>query len=114
MERLEVLKASSGYTFQFVQKNSEKIISNLLKGKLPNPKRTFRDKMFEWYDRTVLEVMISEKMSGKEIFSIMFKKLSPERILAFLGNESKFLDDIKIMNSLPKIPFLIAGIKSLK
>ena len=43
-----------------------------------------------------------------------FKKLSPERILAFLGNESKFLDDIKIMNSLPKIPFLIAGIKSLK
>ena len=107
-------KASSGYTFQFVQKNSEKIISNLLKGKLPNPKRTFRDKMFEWYDRTVLEVMISEKMSGKEIFSIMFKKLSPERILAFLGNESKFLDDIKIMNSLPKIPFLIAGIKSLK
>ena len=107
-------KASSGYTFQFVQKNSEKIISNLLKGKLPNPKRTFRDKMFEWYDRTVLEVMISEKMSGKEIFSLMFKKLSPERILAFLGNESKFLDDIKIMNSLPKIPFLIAGIKSLK
>ena len=107
-------KASSGYTFQFVQKNSEKIISNLLKGKLPNPKRTFRDKMFEWYDRTVLEVMISGKMSGKEIFSIMFKNLSPEKILAFLGNESKFADEIKIMNIFPKIPFIIAGIKKLR
>jgi lycopene beta-cyclase len=107
-------KASSGYTFQFVQKNSEKIISNLLKGKLPNPKRTFRDKMFEWYDRTVLEVMISEKMSGKEIFSIMFKNLSPEKILAFLGNESKFADEIKIMNIFPKMPFIIAGIKTLR
>ena len=107
-------KASSGYTFQFVQKNSEKIISNLLKGKLPNPKRTFRDKMFEWYDRTVLEVMISGKMSGKEIFSIMFKNLSPEKILAFLGNESKFADEIKIMNIFPKIPFIIAGIKTLR
>ena len=107
-------KASSGYTFQFVQKNSEKIISNLLKGKLPNPKRTFRDKMFEWYDRTVLEVMISGKMSGKEIFSIMFKNLSPEKILAFLGNESKFADEIKIMNIFPKMPFIIAGIKKLR
>ena len=107
-------KASSGYTFQFVQKNSEKIISNLLKGKLPNPKRTFRDKMFEWYDRTVLEVMISGKMSGKEIFSIMFKNLSPEKILAFLGNESKFADEIKIMNIFPKMPFFIAGIKKLR
>jgi lycopene beta-cyclase len=107
-------KASSGYTFQFIQKNTEKIINNLLKGNFPNPKITFRDKTFEWYDRTLLEVMISKKMTGKEIFSIMFKKLSPEKILAFLGNESKFIDDIKIMNSLPKIPFLLAGIKRLR
>jgi lycopene beta-cyclase len=107
-------KASSGYTFQFIQKNSEKIIQNLLKGKLPNPKKTFRDKMFEWYDRTVLEVMISKKMSGKEIFSIMFKNLSPEKILAFLGNESKFADEIKIMNIFPKSLFIIAGIKRLR
>ena len=107
-------KASSGYTFQFIQKNTEKIINNLQKGSFPNPKMTFREKMFQWYDRTLLEVMISQKMTGKEIFSIMFKKLSPEKILAFLVNESKFVDDIKLMNSLPKIPFLIAGIKSLK
>lgn len=107
-------KASSGYTFQFIQKNTEKIIHNLQKGGFPNPKMTFRDKMFQWYDRTLLEVMISQKMTGKEIFSIMFKKNPLENILAFLGNESKFIDDIKLMNSFPKIPFLIAGIKSLK
>jgi len=107
-------KASSGYTFQFIQKNTEKIINNLKKGSFPNPKMTFRDKMYQWYDRTVLEVMISQKMTGKEIFSTMFKKLSPENILAFLGNESKFIDDIKIMNSLPKTPFIIAGIRSLR
>jgi len=107
-------KASSGYTFQFIQKNTEKIINNLLKGNFPNPKITFRDKMFQWYDRTVLEVMISQKMTGKEIFSIMFKKLAPEKILEFLGNESKFTDEIKIMNSLPKIPFLLAGIKRFR
>jgi lycopene beta-cyclase len=107
-------KASSGYTFQFIQKNTRDIVSNLRDGNFPNPKITFRDKMFQWYDRTLLEVIISGKMTGKEIFSIMFKKLSPEKILAFLGNESSFIDDIIIMNSLPKKTFLMAGIKRLK
>lgn len=107
-------KASTGYTFQFIQKNTSTIIENLKKRKHPNPKITFREKMFLWYDRTLLEVIISKKMTGKEIFSIMFKKLSPEKILIFLGNESKFKDEIKIMNSLPKIPFLIAGLKSFR
>jgi lycopene beta-cyclase len=106
-------KASSGYTFQFIQKNTRDIVSNLRDGNFPNPKITFRDKMFQWYDRTLLEVIISGKMTGKEIFSIMFKKLSPEKILAFLGNESSFIDDIIIMNSLPKKTFLMAGIKRL-
>ncbi|MFB9054109.1 lycopene cyclase family protein [Formosa undariae] len=106
-------KASSGYTFQFIQKNTKQITKNLLHGKYPNPKMTFREKMFQWYDRTVLEVIISKRMTGKDIFSIMFKNLPPEDILKFLGNESKLIDDIKIMNSLPKTPFLIAGIKRL-
>ena len=107
-------KASTGYTFQFIQKNTIDIISNLRNGKFPNSKITFRDKMFQWYDRVLLEVIISGKMSGKEIFSIMFDKIPPEKILAFLGNESSFIDDIKIMNCLPKKPFLLAGIKRLK
>ena len=107
-------KASTGYTFQFIQKNTSKIIENLKKGKHPNIQITFREKMFQWYDRTLLEVIISKKMTGIEIFSIMFKKISPEKILSFLGNESKFTDEIRIMYSLPKLPFLIAGLKRLR
>ena len=70
--------------------------------------------MFQWYDRTLLEVIISGKMTGKEIVSIMFRKLSPEKILSFLIDENSFKDDIKIMNSLPKTPFLLAGFEHLK
>lgn len=106
-------KASSGYTFQFVQENTKKIIENLASGKHPNPKMSFREKMFHWYDRTVLDVMITKKMTGKEIFSLMFQKISPETILAFLGNESSVMDDVKIMKSLPLLPFLTSGIKRL-
>ncbi|MGB5243079.1 MAG: lycopene cyclase family protein [Lutimonas sp.] len=106
-------KASSGYTFQFIQRNAELIVDNLRKGKAPNPKTTFRESMFQWYDRTMLEVILSGKMEGKEIFSTLFQKCSIQTILAFLGNESSLLDDIKIMKSLPTKPFIKAGLKQL-
>lgn len=107
-------KASSGYTFQFIQKNTQAIVANLVEGISPNPKITFREKMFRWYDRVLLEVLISKKMTAKEIFSMMFKKNSPEKILSFLGNESSFIDDLKIMNSVPKKKYFIkAGVKRL-
>ena len=107
-------KASSGYTFQFVQKNSEQIIKNLRADINPNPQKSFRDKTYEWYDRTVLEVILSGKMEGKEIFAMMFSKRSPESILKFLGNESTLWDDLKIVTALPILPFMRAGLKHLK
>ncbi len=107
-------KASSGYTFQFVQKNSEQIIKNLRADINPNPQKSFRDKTYEWYDSTVLEVILSGKMEGKEIFAMMFSKRSPESILKFLGNESTLWDDLKIVTALPILPFMRAGLKQLK
>ncbi len=106
-------KASSGYTFQFIQKNTIAVVDALKNNRKPGKKLSFRDKMYQWYDRTLLEVILSGKMSGKDIFSMLFKKVSPERILVFLGNESSILDDLIIMKSLPVLPFLKAGIKQL-
>lgn len=106
-------KASSGYTFQFIQKNTANIVANLALGKNPNQPKNFRDKRFEWYDRTLLEVLISKKLTGKSVFSTLFGKVSPELILKFLANESSLLDDVVIMKSLPIAPFLQAGIKQL-
>lgn len=107
-------KASSGYTFQFIQKNTAEIVEKLKLGVSPLVSLSFRDKMFTWYDRTLLEVIISKEVKGKEIFSLMFKKISPEIILSFLANESSFFDEIKIMKSLPLLPFIKAGFKQFK
>ena len=106
-------KASTGYTFQFIQKNSETIITNLLNNLQPSPKKSIRDKIYEWYDKTLIEVIISKKMNGSDIFSIIFKNNKIDKILAFLGNESSLKDDLKIMISLPFMPFLRSGIKQL-
>lgn len=106
-------KASSGYTFQFIQKNSEEIVNRLLENKSPTKELSLSDKIFNWYDRTLLEVLISKKATGKEIFSMMFGKLNPTKIIPFLGNESSLLTDIQIMKTLPIVVFLKAGIKQL-
>lgn len=107
-------KASSGYTFQFIQKNVAEIILKLKQQQYPVCNLSFREKMYQWYDATLIDVLISEKKTGEQVFTALFKKVAPEKIIAFLSNESSFLEDIAIMKSLPLLPFLSSGIKQLK
>ena len=106
-------KASSGYTFQFIQKDVSEIVTRIKLDKDLNINTSFENKLYNWYDRTLIDVLLSEKLTGREIFTEIFQKNSPEKILAFLGNESTLLQDITIMTSLPIKPFLSSGIKQL-
>jgi lycopene beta-cyclase len=106
-------KASSGYTFQFIQKDVSEIVANLKLGNNLNRDTSFENKLYNWYDRTLIDVLLSNKLTGKAIFTKIFQKNSPEKILAFLGNESTLLEDLTIMTSLPLKPFLSSGIKQL-
>jgi lycopene beta-cyclase len=106
-------KASSGYTFQFIQKDVSEIVARLKLGKSLNIDTSFENKLYNWYDRTLIDVLLSKKLSGKAIFTQIFKKNNPEKILAFLGNESTLLQDITIMTSLPIKPFLTSGVQQL-
>lgn len=69
--------------------------------------------MFLWYDMTLLEVLMSKRLSGEQIFSHLFKKVDPERILAFLANESGFWEEFSIRNAVPQVPFIVSGMKVL-
>lgn len=107
-------KASSGYTFQFIQKNVADIVQNLKAGKNPKQPNSFKDNVYQWYDRTLIDVLLTKKLTGKEVFTNIFQKVSAEKILAFLGNESTLIEDFTIMKSLPLIPFLTSGIQQLR
>ncbi len=106
-------KASTGYTFKFVHKKVKKIAALLSNNEKPIVKLTFREKMFRWYDMTLLDVLISKKCSGEGIFTSLFQKNNPERVLAFLADESTHLDEFKIRNSVPLAAFALSGIKQL-
>ena len=106
-------KGSSGYTFQFIQKNIIEIINNLVEGNNIIQQTSFKNKYYQWTDRTLIDVLLSNKLTGKDVFTKMFQKVPAEKILAFLGNESSFIEDIKVFTSFPVKPFLTSGIKQL-
>ncbi len=106
-------KASTGYTFKFVHKKLRKIVSLLAAGKKPDLTLSLREKMFRWYDMTLLDVLLRKKVGGEQVFSSLFKKNDPERVLAFLADESTHIDEFKIRNSVPLGPFAQSGIKQL-
>ncbi|MGY8918826.1 MAG: lycopene cyclase family protein [Flavobacteriales bacterium] len=106
-------KASSGYTFQFIQKNITEIINNLVEGNNIIQQTSFKNKYYQWTDRTLIDVLLSNKLTGKDVFTKMFQKVPVEKVLAFLGNESSFLEDFKVFTSFPVKPFLTSGIKQL-
>lgn len=106
-------KASTGYTFQFVQRQVMGIVEQLKANKAPFKTPSFRDNMFDWYDRTLLDVLLSGKMTGKAIFSSLFRKTDPELILAFLDNKSGFWKEFAVRNNVPTLPFMTSGIKQL-
>lgn len=103
-------KASSGYTFQFIQKQAEQICNMLIAGKsLSEMKQSSR--RFQFYDRVLLDVLDKKRVSGKIVFTTMFKKNNPQSVLRFLDNESTLGEELKIISTLPKIPFIKAAMK---
>jgi lycopene beta-cyclase len=106
-------KASSGYTFQFIQKHAEKIIDALVQGKDLLSTQSVFQKRFNLYDRILLNVLYNKKLRGDKLFAQLFKKNSPQKILKFLDNETSFAEEWKIMNSVPLSKFLPASLKEI-
>jgi lycopene beta-cyclase len=100
-------KGSSGYTFYFIQQHSKAIVASLQKtGKPFTESASFR---FPFYDSVLLQVLQTGSMPGKQIFSTMFKKNTVTDVLQFLNNESSLVQELKIISSLPTLPFLKAA-----
>lgn len=104
-------KASTGYTFKHTLKKSQRLIAFLKSG------RSFTQyklkNRWTFYDAVLLEVLASHNERGAEIFTKMFKKGEAAHIFRFLDEESSLGDELKVIWSAPKIPFIKAALKVL-
>ena len=107
-------KASSGYTFQFIQKQSEAIVQQLLNKTFgPQTKPAVFSKRFNFYDAVLLRVLAGKYAGGSSVFTSLFKNNHPTSIFTFLDNESTFVQDLSIIYSLPTMPFLKGALKKI-
>lgn len=97
-------KASTGYTFQGIQRHSEALVRALAAGRHPAEagKLPWR---FSMYDNTLLRVLQQAKMPGDFIFYRLFQKNRASAVLDFLDNKSGFLQELGVMQSMPTILF---------
>lgn len=106
-------KASSGYTFQFIQKHTEKLVSSLLQFGYLKHEESFMEKRFKLYDSTLLNVLANKKIPGDKIFAALFEKNPAERVLRFLDNETTLEDEINVMGTMPAGVFMKAAFQEM-
>jgi lycopene beta-cyclase len=106
-------KASSGYTFQFIQKHTQQLVLDLLQDGHPKEHESLTGKRFKFYDTTLLNILHTGKLPGDKIFADLFQKNPTDRVLRFLDNESSFEDEINLMGTLPQGIFLKAAMQEI-
>ncbi len=106
-------KASTGYTFWRMQKHLLQLVDQLVQTGIPVIKPTNWQKRFRLYDSTLLRVLEEERMAGDKLFTYLFRKNPPQRLLRFLNDESHLAEEFALMSSVPTAPFLAAFLLEL-
>ena len=104
-------KPSSGYTFNFIQKHSKKIVDCLVAGTRPVVRVS--DRRFRFYDSILLRILTQRKLKGANIFTTLFMKNEMTEVFKFLDNDTSLLEDISIIKTLPTLQFLEAAVGHL-
>ncbi len=103
------VKASSGYSFQRSQVFLQNLVASIeKKQKLPNQ---INNNWKAYLDAVLLNVMVKKRTNQAEIFTLLFKKNGAPKVLKFLSEETNLIEDISIMNSVQKLPFIKSAIR---
>ena len=104
-------KASTGYTFMNTSKKTKELIAFL---KTDNNFINFRKKTRFWfYDLLMLDVLSIHNHLGSKLFSKLFQRNSLKNVLRFLNEDTNFIEDLKILLSMPPLRFIIALFKRI-
>ena len=102
-------KASTGYTFQFIQHHAQKLVASLVNHQ---PVKAYPAR-FRFYDSVLLRILAEQKLKGADVFYRMFCKNKAWKVLKFLDNQTHPGDELFIMHSTRKRFFIGAALKEI-
>lgn len=93
-------KASTGYTFSRIQRDSARILKSLEGGKRVSraPLSPYR---FRYYDLLMLQILKNKPANGVHIFKQLFERNGFDAILSFLDEKTTFPEELRIMSTVP-------------
>jgi lycopene beta-cyclase len=107
-------KPSTGYTFQRTQHYLKELVTNLVQTGKPVRKK---NKLSGWLkfslDTVLLNVLVNDRHPADDIFTRLFTKNDPDLVFRFMDEDTTLLEDLRIINSMPKIPFTVAALNSV-
>jgi len=100
-----IVKASSGFAFNRIQKHSDQLIQCIVNGQSLNNSYDGLHGRHLLYDKVLLHAMLKNGVSGEEIFTKLFEKKTAAHIFKFLDQETSFFEDVGIFRAPPMMPF---------
>jgi lycopene beta-cyclase len=106
------VKPSTGYAFRSMAMDAQKIAEQIAEDQkvIPASINQKRNNRFAFYDRLLLHILFRTPKWGKPIFKRLFDAIKATEILAFLDEETKLKDEVKIFYALQWKPFIKAVI----
>jgi len=106
-------RASTGYTFLNIQKQSEFFVKRINGIHSTNPLLTIKAKILRKMDSILLRIIRNEPKKAKDIISNMFASNNDQVIIRFLSDIPSIFDILRIIINMPKVIFIKYAIKSL-
>ncbi len=106
-------RASSGYTFWYVQQHSDQLLQSLETFGHPVVSPSAARNRSRIYDRVLLQILKYRRLPGDELFARLWKKNQPAWLLKFLNAETSLVEEMKLMGTTPVFYFLAALIREL-
>ena len=99
-------KPSTGYTFARVQRHTARLVAALAATGHPPADATGDRWQFGLFDTLLLDIMQRRGELVRDIFRQLFERNPVQRIFRFLDEETSWVENLKIMNSVQPWPFL--------
>lgn len=106
-------RGSTGYTFTNARRTINHILQSFKNGTWPNLNFPQQHKE-QFYDAILLHVLAQGKYPGHTLFADLFRKARASHVFQFLDGQSNLQNDLRIMFSLRKWPFILGMLRTLR
>ncbi|NNJ60256.1 MAG: lycopene beta cyclase [Dactylosporangium sp.] len=108
--RAGLVKASTGYAYGRIQRDSARIAHSLATSGHPWPRPASR-RRHRLGDALLLDALHADGAAMERVFARLFAGNPAERVLAFLDEDTRLFDELRLIATLPPAPFLRAIVR---